>query len=69
MFKIDLIVWKLLFLLNLIDLIKVFKIDLIVWKLHIKLDEKNNKYVFKIDLIVWKFINIHKIPPFQKSLK
>ena len=55
LFKIDLIVWKLLSQDKKTLYTTLFKIDLIVWKWRIKKMTEEDKFQFKIDLIVWKF--------------
>ena len=54
MFKIDLIVWKLVEVCQNCSRVYEFKIDLIVWKYNIKALYNNFNEKFKIDLIVWK---------------
>ena len=58
-FKIDLIVWKLYYGVQLLYRGKMFKIDLIVWKLYRQTVSKKEDREFKIDLIVWKFCSYY----------
>ena len=55
LFKIDLIVWKFIQIIETMSCCIKFKIDLIVWKLSNPSHIFNYWFLFKIDLIVWKY--------------
>ena len=57
-FKIDLIVWKYIYVIINLPHFLQFKIDLIVWKSSIVNTSSDTEIPFKIDLIVWKFARI-----------
>ena len=68
-FKIDLIVWKLVTIVNEKEYHVMFKIDLIVWKRGVSGRDDSLTFRFKIDLIVWKRIRCFPIGGCPPGLK